>query len=164
MFRDEPALFLALGSGTDKVTFKDSSDIYVRANVRLINAGTAWIAARTTPSLGGGTLNGYRIELTRAVDGTYTVKARIYSLEASTVYYQGDLPSVPGAATSAWTTLLIIAYQDNVAFFANGRFLANVSNATILNGSMALGVEQGATADFDQMQLREVDPTRTHFG
>ncbi len=164
MFRDEPSLFFVFGSGTDKVTFKDSSDIYLRVNVRLIKAGTAWAAVRTTPSLGGGTLNGYRIELTRAIDGSYTVKARSYALESAPVYYDGEIPALPGVKPTAWTQLLIVAAADQVAYFANGRFLANVPNATILNGSIALGVEPGATADFDQMQLREIDPSRTHFG
>jgi hypothetical protein len=148
----------AFGLGQDKANFFDSSDIYLRTEVRILNAGTAWIAARTSVSAGGGTLNGYRIELTKAQDGTYTVVAKGYSLNGQPVYYQGPLPLDPNGAQPDWVQLLIVCYQNKVAFFANNHFLGATNNAMILDGTVALGVEPGSTADFDQLQLRDVSP------
>ncbi len=141
MFRDEPQAFYVFGSGTDTTTFRDASDIYLSVEIRLVNAGTAWATIRTQPSLGKGTLNGYRLQVTRAADGSYSVKAGEYSLAGTPVFYDGD----------------------KVAFFANGRFLTSINGADILNGSIALGVDPATTADFDNMQLRDASPD-THLG
>ena len=84
--------------------------------------------------------------------------ARIASLSTQTVYFQGPLPIEIGAAPPEWITLLIVTYQDRVAFFANGRFLKAARPITILGGTVAIGVESNTTADFEDLQLRDVSP------
>jgi eukaryotic-like serine/threonine-protein kinase len=150
--------FYAFGLGQDRATYFDSSDIYLRVNVRLPRAGTAWIAARTSSSLGGGTLNGFRLELTRNNDNTYSVRARGYATTSQPIYFEGQLPTSTDQSGSDWITLLIVTYQDKVAFFANGRFIASSSGVSVLNGTVAIGVEKDTIADFDELQVRDVSP------
>jgi hypothetical protein len=150
--------FYVFGLGQDRATFFDSSDIYLKISVRLPKPGTAWVAARTSVSLGGGTVDGYRIELTKDPAGRYMVAARAYSRAEQPIYFQGPLPAPTDAPPSDWVTLLIVTYQDKVAFFANGRFLASDRGISILNGTVALGVEKDSVADFADMQLRDVSP------
>jgi len=71
--------FYVFGAGQDKATFFDSSDIYLKITARVPRTGTAWIVARSTMSLGGGTVDGYRLELTRDAGGQYTVTARAFT-------------------------------------------------------------------------------------
>jgi hypothetical protein len=128
--------------------------------VRVPNEGTAWIAARTSTSVGKSTLTGYRIELTKNQDGSYSVTARANSLASSPIFFQGKLPTSTDGSTPDWVPLLILTYQNKVAFFANGRLLGSSSSATILDGTVALGVNPGTTADFEKMQLRDLSPDR----
>lgn len=159
IFRYVPGAFLLFGAGNDKQRFFDSSDVYVRANVRLPKPGTAWIAARTSKTVGGGGLDGYRLEITKHTDGSYTVTASgVSGTGQKTVYYDGALPALADNPTPDWNTLLIVTYQNKVAFFVNGRFLNAQENIDILNGTVALGVENDTTVDFDDFQLRDVSP------
>ncbi|HVO42426.1 MAG TPA: hypothetical protein VMT34_07375, partial [Aggregatilineales bacterium] len=155
IFRDVKDFFV-FGAGQDKVTFFDSSDIYLRVHVRVPQTGTAWIMARTTPSLGGGALNGFRLALTRTADGKTTITADGYSIDGQATYYQGPIAIDP--ASNGWVQLLIVTYHDKVAYFANGRFLTALSAVKVLNGTVALGVEKDSIGDFDQFQLRDVSP------
>ncbi|MCC7448617.1 MAG: protein kinase [Anaerolineae bacterium] len=150
--------FYVFGTGQNARTFFDASDIYLKTNVRLPKPGTAWIAARTSVSASGSDVDGFRLELTKADDGTYSVTARIASLSNQTVYFKGPLPVEVGTAPPDWITLLIVTYQDRVAFFANGRFLRAVRPIPILGGTVAIGVEANTTADFEDLQLRDVSP------
>jgi hypothetical protein len=150
--------FYVFGMGQDKATFFDSSDIYLKVTMRLPKPGTAWAAVRTSVSLGGGTVDGYRVELTKDDKGNYSVAARAYSRAAQPIYFQGPLPAPIDGSKSDWVTVLIVTYQDKVAFFANGRFLASDRGISILGGTVALGVEKGSVADFTDMQLRDVSP------
>jgi hypothetical protein len=157
MFRNIREIY-AFGFGQDKSTYFDSSDIYMRIDVRVSKGGTAWIAARTSPSLGGGTLNGYHLSVSRDESDTYTVKAFGYSTADQPIYFEGTLPAVADGTRSEWATLLIITYQDKVAFLANGRYLASTPGTSILNGTIAFGADKNTIADFDELQLRDVSP------
>ena len=117
-------------------------------------------AAFVATSVGKSALNGYRIELTKNQDGSYAVTARSNSLTSSPIFFQGKLPTSGDGTTPDWVPLLILTYQNKVAFFANGRLLASSSSATILDGTVALGVNPGTTADFEKMQLRDLSPDR----
>src|SRR5512133_1300553 len=110
-------------------------------------------------SLGGGTIDGYRLELTRDAGGQYSITARAFTPTDQPVYFQGPLPApVDNSQAGDWVTLLIVTYQDKVAFFANGRYLASEQAASLLAGTIALGVEKDSVADFVDMQIRDVSP------
>lgn len=159
IFRYVPGAFLLFGAGNDKQRFFDSSDLYVRVNIRLSKPGTAWVAARTSKTVGGGSLDGYRLALTHHDDGTNMVEASGFSTTGQkTVYFSGPLPASTDNAHPEWVTLLIVTYQDKIAFFANGRFLNAQQGIDILGGTCALGVEKDTIADFDNFQLRDVSP------
>ncbi len=150
--------FYVFGLGQDKSTFFDSSDIYLKCTVRVSKGGTAWIAVRTSASLGGGTLNGYRLSLSRDENDNYTVTASGYSRAEQPTFFKGALPPRSDGGSSEWVTLLIVTYQNKIAFFANGRFLEAASNLSILSGTIAVGVDKGSTGDFVDLQLRDVSP------
>jgi eukaryotic-like serine/threonine-protein kinase len=162
LFREAAARFL-FGPGEDTTGFFDASDMYLRVNVRLEQPGTAWIAVRTIEATAGSGLEGLWLELIRMEDNTYRVVARAVSPAYSPVFFDDVLPAAPDGTTPEWVTLLAVTYQDRVAFFANGRFLASASNVPMLSGTVALGVYDNTTADFDDFELRDVSPeTRTN--
>lgn len=157
-FRLVPGEFLLFGSGLDKTRFFDASDVYLRVNVRLDQPGTAYIQTRTNKTVGGSGLTGYQLALTRKPDNSFTVVAsQIDGTGSRTEYYRGGLLLAPGQDLN-YNTLLIVNYQDQVAFFVNGRFLTAQDDLTILGGTVSLGVEEGTTARFDNFQLRDVSP------
>ncbi len=159
IFRFVPGAFLLFGAGNDKQRFFDASDLYLRVNVRMSKPGTAWIAVRTSKTVGGGSLDGYRLELTSHNDGSKTLTASVVSSTGQkTVYFTGPLPTSPENVNQEWVSLLIVTYQNKVAFFANGRFLNAQEGIDILGGTCALGVEKDTVADFDNFQLRDVSP------
>ena len=57
-----------------------------------------------------------------------------------------------------WVNLTVISYEDQIAFFADGHFLGALDNTPLLGGTLALGVEDGATADFDTLVIRDTTP------
>jgi hypothetical protein len=152
------ASFYAFGRGQDTVRFFDSSDVYLRVNVRIPDRGTAWIAARAALSRGGGTLDGFYLLLTRLASDEYLVIARAQSLSYQRMFYEGPLPLDLDRTIPEWITLLILTYNDRVAFFANGRFLGEGRGVPLLSGTVAIGVEGGTVADFDDFQLRDASP------
>ncbi len=153
--------FLLFGLGNDKQTFHDSSDIYVRVNVRLSQAGTAWVAARTSKSVGGGALDGYKLAITRDTDGKFSVTAAVISNTGQETDYQKvPMPVTADNPNPTWVPLLIIAWQDRVAFFVNGKFVSSQEKIDILGGTVALGVDKDSVADFNFFQLRDVSPDK----
>ena len=52
----------------------------------------------------------------------------------------------------------MITLGDKLAFFANDRFVVFIDNATKLDGSIALGVDEATTADFDTFIVRDTSP------
>jgi hypothetical protein len=146
------------GVGADKTRYFDSTDVYVRVYARLDKPGTAWVQARTNKTVGGGGLNGYQLAVTKNADGTYIVSAaEIGATGQRTEYYRGPIP-VSATSEKDYPHLLIVTYQNKVAFFVNGRFIAGDDNTSILGGTVAIGVEPGTTARFDTFQLRDVSP------
>ncbi len=157
VFRFVPGDFLIFGAGQDKQRFLDSSDIYLRVNVRLDAPGTGYIQVRTAKLPLGGQ-NGYQLALVRTQDDSYTVVAsEITSTGEVREIYRGAAPVTVGADLN-YVTLLIVTYQDKVAYFANGKLLAAQENIAILGGTVALGVERDSVARFDNFQLRDVSP------
>lgn len=156
IFRFVPQAFRLFGAGTDNLTFHDSSNIYLRVNVRLQKPGSAWVAVRTSATVGGSGLDGYRLVVTRHSDNTFTVSAIATSATGQqTVYTTEPMPVDSSNTTPEWIPILLLAYHNQVAFFANGRFVYAQDKIDILGGSVALGVEPGTTADFDHFQLRD---------
>jgi serine/threonine-protein kinase len=160
-FRNDQQLVHFFGQGTDKVTFRDSTQVYLRVNVRVPSTGSAWIAIRTSVTTGGSSLSGYRLKLTRNADNTFTVTDSVVNSSGQeTVYDTETLPVDPNHVVDPtkpaqeWIPLLIVAYNDKVAFFANSRFVNSIEGAAILGGTVALGVDQNSVADFDHFQMR----------
>jgi hypothetical protein len=111
---------------------------------------------RTSPSADKKTLYGYRVELTSGADGKITVTARSVLQSSQVIYFQGPLPE--GSAANNWVSLFIITYQDQIAFFANGKLIGSASRLKLLSGTLALGVQPGTQADFSNLVLRDVTP------
>jgi serine/threonine-protein kinase len=150
--------FYVFGAGQNKVTFYDSSDIYLRVNVRVQKKGTVWIMARTSTSLGGGNLNGFRLALTQDENGVLTLTADGYSIDGLQTYYQGPLPPATTPQSNGWVQLLIVTYQDKVAYFANQHFVTSLSGVKVLDGTVAIGVDKDTIGDFNDFELRDVSP------
>jgi serine/threonine-protein kinase len=144
------------GDGTDKRNYHDSTDIYVTIDVRLPDQGTAWLGIRSTPTLSGGDIDGYRIALRRNSDGKMDVVVRYQTPGQQAVYFEGPLPG--GDNAPEWVNLTVITYHEKLAFFANGQFVVAVENTDTLGGTLALGVENGTTADFDSLIIRDTTP------
>ncbi|MEZ4671761.1 MAG: hypothetical protein R3E39_27980 [Anaerolineae bacterium] len=157
LFRSEMGVEM-FGAGTDTRSYRDSTDLYISAEVRFPEAvGTAWLGVRSTPTITGVGLYGYRLDLRRNPDGTTDVIVRYIDGTHDEIYYEG---AVPGSEKGLpeWIKLTAITYQQRVAFFANGQFVAAIDNALALGGTLALGVETGTTADFDSLTIRDTTP------
>jgi eukaryotic-like serine/threonine-protein kinase len=150
--------FSLFGAGRDAFNFSDSTDLSASVDVRLQGTtGTAWLAIRTTPTLTGANLEGYRLELRRNADGTISALIRAVLPTEQRIYYEGVLPVAEGGM-SEWIRLEILAYRGRVGFFANGEFIGSVNPANLLGGTVALGVETNTTADFDSLIVRDASP------
>jgi hypothetical protein len=153
--RDMDSTRHVFGNGEDRATYTDSTDIYVRAFVRLpLEApvgSIAWIGARSVPSVTGASLNQYQIELIKTSDDVITVRAYTNTSDNKSVLYEQPIPRT----RDGWHELIIVALDDRVAFFADGRFLAALRYADLLGGTMAIGVEANTIANFDDVVLRD---------
>jgi hypothetical protein len=112
---------------------------------------------RSTTSITGQNLNGYRLELRRNPDSTTDVIVRYDSATNQTVIYEGPLRNFAPGSTD-WVELKVLTYRDKLAFFVNGDFVATVENAEALGGTLALGVDENTTADFDTLNIRDTTP------
>lgn len=158
LFRDDVGVAM-FGQGTDTRNFSDTTDLYITVDVRFpAGAGTAWLAVRSTPTITGAEINGYRIELRRNDDGSISVIVRYQDATQQVVYYEGLVPGSESGALPEWITIEAITYKDKVAFFANGQFVAAIDNALTYGGTLALGVNQGTTTDFDSLIIRDTTP------
>jgi serine/threonine-protein kinase len=154
----EPSYGVSIfGDGTDPRNFSDSTDLYISVNVRLLNTGTAWLGVRNSISTGGSDILGYRLNLTRAADGTYSTSVEYRDSSGQTVFANIPLPNDDGTVPE-WIELRILSYRDKIAFFANGRFVTFVEKTPELGGTLALGVEDGASADFDDLLFKDTTP------
>jgi hypothetical protein len=151
------------GDGTDSRNFRDSTDIYVTVDVRMLgNAGMAWLGARTEASITGTSLTGYFLEMRRNGDGTTDFIVSYQGASQRIIYFEGPLPGADDETLPEWVQLVAITYRDQLAFFANGRFITSLDNAEDLGGSLAIGVETGTTADFDTLIIRDTTPRQSH--
>ena len=94
----------------------------------------------------------------RYPDGTASYVVRYKSSAENITFYDGPLPGSEDELIGEWVKLLVVTYEDKLAFFANGRFVTALDNAVKLGGSVALGVEAGTTADFDTLIIRDTSP------
>jgi len=147
------------GQGNDTRSYTDSTDFFVSTEVRFPNEsyGTAWLSVRTTPTLTGAELTGYRLELRRNADSTTDVIVRLQRETSQETYYEGRLPGSENGLPD-WINLTAVTYKEKVAFFANGQFIVALDNVTVLGGTLALGVDPGTTADFDTLLIRDTTP------
>lgn len=159
LFRDIVGVEI-FGAGTDASNYNDSTDIYATVDVRFPDetTGTAWMGLRVIPSITGADLQGYIFEITRAQDGNYSVAVRYNSATRREVYFEGVIPGTSGAIETEWVQLTVISFEDQLAFFADGRFVTSIDNALELGGTVALGVEEFTTADFDTLIIRDTSP------
>jgi hypothetical protein len=121
-------------------------------------AGTAWLATRAEPSISGAELNGYFYEIRRNRDGSTDFVVRYQGPTEQTTFFEGPIPGGENEVLPDWITMVAITYHDQLAFFANGRFVTSIDNAVDLGGSIALGVNEGATVDFDTLIIRDTTP------
>jgi uncharacterized protein YraI len=151
--------FSLFGAGTDVRNFTDSTDLYVSTDVRFPEGavGTAWLAARSSPTITGANLDGYRLELRRNEDGSMTVLVRSVLPGAVQLIYDAPLPN-PDNQVLEWIPLEIVAHRDSIGFFANNAFITSINPTTALGGTVAIGVEAGTTADFDTLIIRDTTP------
>ena len=159
LFRDVIGVSM-FGQGTDTTNFNDSTDLYITVDVRFLpdSTGTAWLHVRSTPSLTGTELNGYQLALRRNIDGTTDAIVTYRSQTVRETFFEGIIPGSDVDPLPEWINLTAITFEDKVAFFANGRFLVFVDNAEKLGGTLALGVDEMTTADFDTLIIRDTTP------
>jgi serine/threonine-protein kinase len=158
LFRDNVGVGM-FGVGEDLRNFSDSTDLYISVDVRFPEeSGTAWLGVRTTPTVTGAEVNGYRLELRRNPNGSTDVIVRYVASGQDVVYFEGPVQGIDPAHPPEWITLVAITFKEKLAFFANGQFVASLDNAETYGGTLALGVEEGTTADFDSLIIRDTTP------
>jgi len=159
LFRDVIGVEM-FGEGTDPRLFNDSTDLWVTVDMRFLQGetGTAWLGFRTTTSMTGSDIHGYRASLRRNVDGTTDVIVDYRSATESVTFYEGPIPGGDDISGADWINVRIIAEDDQIAVLVNEEFVTFIDNAVKLGGTVALGVEEGTTADFDTLVLRDTSP------
>jgi hypothetical protein len=156
LFRDVIGVeMFRAGASVDAAT-----DLYVTVDTRFPDggSGTAWLGVRTSPSITGADLEGYRLELRRNPDGSTDAIVRYVGPTERTVLYEGPMPLSDDGTTPEWIRLEALALRDLVAFFVNGQFVAEADGSVKLGGSIALGVDENTTADFDTLIIRDTSP------
>ncbi|GEM_PF-2340085 len=148
------------GQGGDHVSFNDSSDFYARVLVRFPDnrPGTAWLGARAMPTITGANLDQYRFALTRHDNGDYTIAVQFSGPNEERMLFEGEAPRDDSGMWPEWFELVVIALDDRIAFFCNGRLIAVDIDTQWLGGTVAIGVEEGTTADFDDLVIRDTSP------
>jgi hypothetical protein len=134
--------------------------LFVTFEMRFLpnEVGEAWLGIRTTETLTGTNINGYRLTLRQARDGSVTALVDYRSATQFVTYFEGAIPGSDFEPLPEWINVSVVTFKDKLAFFANGRFLVFVDNAEQLGGTLALGVEPGTTADFDTLIIRDTTP------
>ncbi|MGQ9910109.1 MAG: protein kinase domain-containing protein [Candidatus Flexifilum sp.] len=143
-----------------------ATDIYAAVFIRLpIGAlnppgAAAWLGVRVVPTLIGGGLDGYRVEIYR--DETFRLQARLryQDSDENLILWQGSISTAEPLADD-WTQVQIVAVRDRLALWLSGQlvYFAEGADATrALGGTVALGVDPGVTADFDDLEVRDQSP------
>ncbi|MBI5958851.1 MAG: serine/threonine protein kinase [Chloroflexi bacterium] len=144
-----------LGEGNDQATFRDSTDIYLEADVRLpLEApigSIAWTAVRSVPSVTGFSLNQYQMELIKTSADMVTLRVRSNTQLDKSVLHEAEL----ARTFDGWHKFVIVALDDKIAFFADGRFITAMSDTDLLGGTIAFGVEANSIANFDDVIIRD---------
>ncbi len=137
-----------------------ATDLYIEVDVRFLpgSTGTAWLNVRSTLTLAGSDVEGYRMALSRDINGGTRLIIDYQSATSSRIFYDGAIPGADVDPLPEWIQLRAITIGDKLAFFANGRFITFVEGAEKLIGTLALGVEPGTTADFDSLLIRDTTP------
>jgi hypothetical protein len=138
-----------------------ATDLYVSVDVRFpadSTGGSAWLGLRTVPSITGADLDGYRLELHRNGDGSTSAVVRYVSSTQRTVLYEGPVPTAADGTMPDWIHLEALMLRDEMAFFINGQFVTTADGSLTLGGTIALGVDENTTADFDSLVIRDISP------
>lgn len=140
------------GRGQDRANFRDSADIYVQVFMRLPAdapiGSEAWVGVRSEPTASGG-LNQYQAALIKDETGQTILQIRPNTPTDKTPVYESPI------ATTDWTEIIIVALDDRVAFFNDGRVVAIIQNTELLSGTVTLGVEPNSLAHFDDLLIRD---------
>lgn len=149
--------FTVFGDGDDRTTFRDSSDIYVKIDMRFPEeapeGSTGWVGIRSAVNATNTGLDQYQIELTKE-GGLVRVRVRPFLQDDKTYIYDQLVPDV---VATDWFEVTIVAYNDRIAFFVNGRLLsgATIRPARLLGGTLSIGVEGGSMVAFDDLVFRD---------
>lgn len=146
------------GAGTDSRNYRDSTDLVASTEMRLQAPGEAWVAMRASTTITGAYVNGYFLRMRRNADETIEFIVTYETSGEIITYFEGGIPGAEDDVLPEWIQLTIVAHHDQVAFFANGRFLFTLDNAQTLGGTVAFGVENNTTADFDTVLIRDTSP------
>ncbi|KAB2852785.1 MAG: hypothetical protein F9K46_18865 [Anaerolineae bacterium] len=149
--------FTVFGDGQDRTTFRDSSDIYVKVDMRFPedapDGSTGWVGIRSAVNATNTGLDQYQIELTKE-GGLVRARVRPFLQDDKTYIFDQLIADV---AAGDWFEVTIVAYNDRIAFFVNGRLLsgATIRPARLLGGTLSIGVEGGSVVDFDDVVFRD---------
>jgi hypothetical protein len=150
--------FTVFGDGSDRTTFRDSSDIYIKVDVRIPedapDDSTAWVGVRSTVNASGAGLDQYQIELTKEEGGLIRARVRPFLQDDKTYIYDQLVPEV---TAGDWFEVTIVAYDDRIAFLVNGRLLtgATIRPARLLGGTLAIGTEANSLVQLDDLVFRD---------
>lgn len=159
LFRDNVGVEM-FRAGNDTRNFSDSTDLLITLQMRLAEnqPGQAWVGVRTSNSLTGNDIYGYRLTLVQNIVGDITAKVDYRDATTRTTFFEGAIPGTDASTLPSWIPITIVTYQDRMAFFVNDRFLTAIEGTTKFGGALALGVEQFTTADFDTLIIRDTTP------
>ncbi len=142
------------GAGQDAATYRDSVDLYVQISMRLPSGNapgaTAWVGVRSEPIASGG-LSQYRVALIRGEGNETRLQIGPETLTDRTPIYEEAVDVAP----DEWLEVIIVALDDQIAFFADGRLVTAVRDVELLGGSMAIGAEENTLAHFDDLSVRD---------
>ncbi|MFP4322803.1 MAG: serine/threonine protein kinase [Anaerolineales bacterium] len=142
------------GAGQDAATYRDSVDIYVQVFMRLPAdnrpGATAWLGIRAEPIASGG-LTQYRVALIRGENGATRLQIGPETPTNRTPIYEEPVDVSP----DEWLEIVVVALDDRLAFFADGRLVTAVRDVDILGGSVAIGADENTLAHFDDLTVRD---------
>jgi hypothetical protein len=142
------------GDGLDRANFRDSSDLYVKVDVRIPDdapsGSEAWVGIRSVPNASGGLFQ-YKVSLVKDDIGNIVVRIAPQTQSNRTPFYE----EVLDVDETGWVEILIVALDDRMAFFADGRLLTAIRGVELLSGTLAIGVEPNTVAHFDDLIFRD---------
>lgn len=142
------------GDGLDRANFRDSSDLYVKVDVRIPDdapsGSEAWVGIRSVPNASGGLFQ-YKVSLVKDDIGNIVVRIAPQTQSNRTPFYE----EVLDVDQTGWVEIIIVALDDRMAFFADGRLLTAIRGVELLSGTLAIGVEPNTVAHFDDLIFRD---------